>query len=178
VLKKVFLHGIANFLTVLIVSAVLHRLISTYFYVSLLSLPISGFIAYGQFKFFSKKESFGTTQVTKLILTLFVGVTSLFSFSFHSTVPLNVDRSFSVWMINQLATNPTKNRVTQVEDKAAKFFSPQGGEISRRIDEQIGLGNVAENNGTISLTSRGMRIWKINRLVAKFFGLNSKYAGE
>lgn len=177
-LKKVFLHGIANFIAVLIVSAALHRLISTYFYISLLSLPISGLIAYCQFKFFFNKVNFGTKQVTNLVLTLFVGVTSLTSFSFHSTVPLNVDRSFSVWMINQLATSSTNNQVAQVENNAAKFFSPQGGEISRRVDEQIALGNIEENKGFISLTSRGKRIWHVNRLVAEFFGLNTKYAGD
>lgn len=176
-LKRVFLYVIANFMAVLIISAALHRVIPTYFYISILALPISGALAFLQFKFFLREVNFESHQVAKLVLSLFIASSSLLSFSFHSTVPLNVDRSFTVWMINQLGTNPQVNKLTQVEENAAIFFSPKGGEIARRVNEQVSLGNMKNKDGVISLTSRGKRIWRINRIVSTFFGLNTKYSG-
>ena len=175
--KQIFAHGLLNFFIVVIIAAALHRIIPIYFYISVLSAPIAGLVGYFQFKYFIKSNISNCGEIRRLILPLFISTTSLLSFSFHSTVPLNVDRSFSVWMINQVATHPKQNTKSQIEKNAAKFFSPSGGEIARRIDEQASLGNIKDGKSIITLTSRGKRIWRINQIVSRFFGLNSKYSG-
>lgn len=174
---KVFLHGVFNFIVVILMSAGLHRLIPTYFYVSVLSAPIAALIAYFQFKIFFRNDELGPNQVRKMILMLFMITSSLFSFSFHSTVPLNVDRSFSVWMINKIATDAEMQNFSTLEKKASQFFSPEKGEIKRRLNEQVELGNLEIVNNRVKLTSSGNRVWKSNRFFAWLFGLNKNYAG-
>jgi hypothetical protein len=162
---------------VLLISAALHRVIPTYFYISLLSIPIAALIAYAQFKCLFKKDELQNKQIAKLVLSLFVTSTALLSFSFHSTVPLNVDRSFSVWMINKVATDPKMSDFTTLEENAAQFFSPENGEIKRRLNEQIELGNIKVTNNRVELTPSGERVWKSNRFLALIFNLNRNYAG-
>jgi hypothetical protein len=174
---KVSIHGLFNFIAVLLISAGLHRLIPTYFYISVLSAPIAAVIAYLQFRYFFRNVQLGTKQLRNLILVLFMIMSSLFSFSFHSTVPLNVDRSFSVWMINKIATDPEMRNFSTLEENASKFFSPEKGEIKRRLNEQISLGNLEVVDNRVELTSSGHRVWKSNRFLASLFGLNKNYAG-
>ncbi len=160
-----------------VISAGLHRIVETFFYVAILSIPTSALLAYFQFKLLSKNGKFGEPYLSKTLLALFLISNALLSFCFQSTVPLNVDRSFSVWMINQLYTETSGEKLSEVEEEASEFFSPQGGEILRRVNEQISLGNIKNDNSVISLTDRGKRVWYLNRIISIFFGLNDKYSG-
>jgi hypothetical protein len=160
-----------------VISAGLHRIIETYFYVTVLSIPTSILLAYIQFKWLSKNGELRERHLAKTLLTLFLISNALLSFSFHSTIPLNIDRSFSVWMINQLSSETTGQKLTQVEKDASDFFSPTGGEILRRVNEQISLGNIKNENSVISLTNRGKRVWYLNQFISSIFGLNTKYSG-
>jgi nitrogen fixation NifU-like protein len=57
----------------------------------------------------------------------------------------------------------------------SKFFTPSGGEINRRIQEQISLGNLKVENGVIRLTSRGANQVRVNRFFGKVFFTDEKY---
>lgn len=103
--------------------------------------------------------------------------TALMIFTFLATVPLNLDRSFSVWMLNQTFESEGQLSVKELEKEASQFFAPSGGEIKRRINEQISLGNLEVINSQVELTIRGKLTWKINRIISEFFGLNEKYTG-
>jgi hypothetical protein len=80
-------------------------------------------------------------------------------------------------MINKIATDPKMRDFSALESNASKFFSPKNGEIQRRLDEQIALGNVKIINNQVELTSSGQRIWKLNRFLARLLNLNKNYAG-
>ena len=176
-LRKILINIVANFMVTAVISAGLHRIVETFFYVAVLSIPTSMLLALFQFKWLSKNGKFGEPHLTRTLLTLFLISNALLSFSFQSTVPLNVDRSFSVWMINQLSSEISGENLTEIEKDASEFFSPEGGEILRRLNEQISLGNIKNDNSVISLTDRGKRVWYLNRLISIFFGLNDKYSG-
>ncbi len=102
-------------------------------------------------------------------------LTSFILFSFLASLPLNVDRSFSVWTLNQISNLPAKQTRISLETLAEEFFTQDNGEISRRIEEQIKLGNLVEESSKIKLTSRGRLQVQLHRLIAIVFGLNSKY---
>lgn len=104
-------------------------------------------------------------------------ISSLIVFSFLATVPLNLDRSFSVWMLNQTMESERSLSLPELEIEASQFFSPSGGEIRRRVNEQISLGNLVINNSQVELTERGRFTWRVNQLISDFFGLNKKYTG-
>ena len=105
-------------------------------------------------------------------------LTALILFSFLSTLPLNIDRSFSVWTLNQISNLSTEQTRVSLATLAEDFFTQDSGEVSRRIDEQIKLGNLIEEAGNIGLTSRGRFQVQIHRLIAQIFALNSKYTGS
>jgi hypothetical protein len=102
-------------------------------------------------------------------------LTSLILFSFLSTLPLNIDRSFSVWTLNQISNLSKEQTRFSLETLAEDFFTQENGEVSRRIDEQIKIGNLVEESNNIKLTSRGQFQVQFHRFIAKIFGLNSKY---
>jgi hypothetical protein len=106
-------------------------------------------------------------------------LSTLMIFSFLITVPVNADRSFSIWMLSQIEQSDNTSEQIQIpglKASAAEFFSPQSTEIERRIDEQISIQSISvDKDGYINLTLVGHIIIKTARLIQKFFGLNSKY---
>jgi len=89
--------------------------------------------------------------------------------------PLNVDRSFSVWMLKRVADAPGRSQL-EVKQELAEFFSPDSGEVSRRIDEQVLLGNLRIEGDNVTLTSSGRRVVWANEALSRIFGLNPRYA--
>ena len=175
--RRIFTLGITNLFIVLLFSAVVHRYILTYFYVTLLAIPFACFVALLQIKYFLKIIDQFDRSIRDVVIGLYILSSTLLSFSFNSTVPLNIDRSFSVWMINQIATDSEPRDVAEIEKKSSEFFSPKNGEIQRRISEQISLGNLEIVEEKVRLTPSGERVWKINRIIANLFNLNKNYAG-
>jgi hypothetical protein len=109
---------------------------------------------------------------------LTVAVATLLTFSFLSAVPLNVDRSFSVWTINHMYNFDKPIDKSDLLKKGENFFTVGNGEISRRLDEQVRLGNVIEHKDKVELTKRGKLQAKLHTFIRKFFGLNMKYTSD
>ena len=130
------------------------------------------FIVYKKFRTILEKNSLSYIRVLSL------SVSTLMTFSFLSTVPLNVDRSFSVWSLNQLYNyeKPIDRKALLKEGES--FFTVENGEISRRLGEQVRLGNVSEYRGKLELTRRGEIQAQFHVLVRKFFGLTQKYTSQ
>ena len=153
-----------------------HLFVSVFFYVCFFSTLITFILAFISFKFGSKFHG-NSIKYSNEVTLLYSTVVSLIVFCFLATVPLNVDRSFSVWMLNQTARSVEGYPPQNLEKLASDFFSPSGGEIKRRIDEQISIGNMELSNGKILLTKKGELTWKLFRVISDFFSLNKKYTG-
>jgi hypothetical protein len=157
----------------------LHKIVDTFLYICFLSIPISLLMTSTVILVF-KRLRMGSNTSKMSVLSYFssIMISTLFSFSFLTTVPLNIDRSFSVWMLTNI--DDAQNRGASVDldylnTKISDFFSPGSGEIDRRLQEQISLGNIKVINREIVLTSRGENQVKINRFFAKVFFTNEKY---
>jgi hypothetical protein len=101
----------------------------------------------------------------------------LLAFSFLTTIPLNIDRSFSVWMIKNLYEGDRTYSISGIETLTAEFFVPSSGEIKRRLIEQEELGNLTiGNKGEVTLTKKGEILARINSLIGQVFALSSKYS--
>jgi hypothetical protein len=109
-----------------------------------------------------------------LTTILVSGLNAVTVFALLATIPINIDRSFSVWMLNQI---DSKNKISVLETQKSfgEFFSISNGEIDRRINEQMQLGNVNFNGKDLYLTRAGKNLVEINRVIAKMYSLNSKY---
>jgi hypothetical protein len=98
---------------------------------------------------------------------------------FLSTIPLTVDRSYSVWLLARSEISD-KEFVTlaKLEADTQNFFIGDGSELKKRMNEQSRLGNLKWNSSysAVSLSNRGKFQVRFNRLVSSFFGLNPKYA--
>lgn len=150
--------------------------ISLFFYVCFISALITFIFAFFSFKF-GGRFPLATIKYSNEVTFLYSSLVSLIVFCFLSTVPLNVDRSFSVWMLNQTATSAEDYSTQNLENLASDFFAPSGAEIKRRINEQISIGNMKRRDGKILLTEKGEFTWRLFRLISDFFGLNKKYSG-
>ena len=161
------------------VAAILNRLVFFFFPCVFFGSIAGATSTYLFLSFRVRKNQIFATEyqnhsIIRFITTL---LTSLILFSFLSTLPLNIDRSFSVWTLNQISNLPSEQTRTSLSTLAEDFFRKDSGEVSRRIDEQIKLGNLIEESSNIKLTSRGRFQVQFHRLIAQIFGLNSKYTG-
>ncbi len=150
--------------------------ISLFFYVCFISTLITFIFAFFSFKFGGKFLP-TTIKYSNEVTYLYSSLVSLIVFCFLSTVPLNLDRSFSVWMLNQTASSAEAYSTQDLENLASDFFAPSGLEIKRRINEQISIGNMERRDEKILLTDKGEFTWKLFRVISDFFGLNKKYTG-
>lgn len=115
----------------------------------------------------AKKQIRGFAVLSLISLQLF----------FFSLVPLTIDRSFSVWLLTQIESEP-RGYVTlrELSEKSEIFFIGDGEEISRRYNEQLKIGTLQlVDKNKITLTSFGVMQVKLNRLIGNIFDLNPKY---
>ncbi len=110
---------------------------------------------------------------------LITSTASLLTFSFLSTIPLTLDRSYSVWILKNLRNYEIQNqKITEDEiiQDSVKFFSPAEKELNRRLSEQLKIGNIEKKkNGEVKLTSKGRAIAELNSLIGDIYELNPKY---
>ena len=160
-------------------SLLLSRIISTFFYTCWITATITFFAALAAWKLTIRASEITEAINPSTLRTLGICISlvpALAVFSFLSTVPLNVDRSFSVWMINDMYKNHSNISERALEETAAKFFAPQNGEIKRRVEEQKNLGNISEKFGIVYLTNSGRKTRFLDNLISKLYRLNKKYA--
>lgn len=163
----------------LVSAALINREIEFFFYSALIGTVFSGIsclIALLVSQFF-QKSTFPTIESRLVTQVLAISLSSTISFSFLTLVPLNIDRSFSVWMLNEISKNEHLYSLKQIEEKAQNFFTPSNGEIGRRVNEQIRLGNIKVLDDKLLLSRRGESQTKFHRLIRFIFALNKKYAG-
>ena len=107
-------------------------------------------------------------------------ISGLITFSFLSTVPLTIDRSYSVWLLkhaSELSANGEPFTKASLTNDSVEFFAPANGQLDRRINEQLRLGNLLEvERDKLQLSKKGSLIAKINSFVGWIFDLQPKYS--
>ena len=160
-------------------AAILNSKIQFFFYCTFLGSAVAGFSCLGFLVCTERRFKFKVTDSTEgsLSKVLAIAVATSITFSFLSTIPLNIDRSFSVWMLNRISADKTLSSQEKIEKEAELFFSAESGEILRRVNEQLQLGNIERVNGLITLTGKGNFQVKFHNFIQGVFHLNDKYAG-
>ncbi|MDR1910888.1 MAG: hypothetical protein LBQ52_00885 [Helicobacteraceae bacterium] len=100
--------------------------------------------------------------------------------AFVTIAPTNIDRSFSVFFLSEMYENEGKEYSTQeLESLFVDRYVLIGG-VTRRINEQISLGNIVQtggggsNGGSYFLTPKGKRLVETMRLIEKIYPVDSK----
>jgi hypothetical protein len=160
----------------LAVAALLSRVMSLFLFVCIVSALVAGILAallLGR-RFLASAGVHGPgTSLIRILGALLVTASVLFLLSFG---PLNIDRSFSVWMLRRVAISDRPLTVAQTQQLAGDFFGQGSDEIERRILEQERLGNLRVENDQVTLTASGKRVVFLNEWLSRIFGLNPKYA--
>ena len=174
-LRQALFPVLISFIAGVFIAAALQRMLNLFLYSLAISSVISFGLAYMIFPRFNGKKRFNSDH--RIMMSM---IASLLAFSFLATVPLTIDRSFSVWLLKNIYTlEKNQLRVTPelLERDSVAYFSPENGELRRRFLEQAEVGNLQRNrNNEISLTSRGKLIVQINSFIGIFFGLDPKYS--
>jgi hypothetical protein len=107
-------------------------------------------------------------------------ISGLITFSFLSTVPLTIDRSYSVWLLkhaSELSANGEPLSTTSLTNDSIEFFGPANGQLDRRINEQLRLGNLLEvEQDKLQISKKGFLIAKINSFIGWVFDLQPQYS--
>lgn len=92
----------------------------------------------------------------------------LLFYSFFFTVPVTVDRSYSVRMIEQVVSSPNGVRQQDIASRFEHYFESGDG-VSRRIEEQLVTGSIKMQNGRIVATPVGRLLAQSFRFIAAVF---------
>jgi hypothetical protein len=156
-------------------SAIFQRLNNIFFYNVFLGSIFSGVISFLLFRLTSRKNN-----VQNVIRPYAVIISTLISFSFLSTIPLTIDRSYSVWLLKNLTEAESLGKTINKEElikQSIGFFSAENGQLNRRIEEQVKLGNLQiVDKGTIEVSMKGIALAKMHNLIGIIFGLEPKYS--
>lgn len=174
---SLLLRGFLAFILGLISAAILQRIIGFFFIVVWLATLISAIIfAVLSRRIFQDIREFQVRQVARTSSLIAVAALQLF---FLATIPLTVDRSYSVWLLARTEISVNKEiSLSKLSADTQAFFFGNDSELEKRIDEQVSLGNLNWNSDykSVSLSNRGKLQVGVNRWVAIFFGLNPKYS--
>jgi len=160
----------------LVLAALLSRILPLFLYVCIVSAIATGLLAFPVLgrRFLASAGIQGPgTSLIRILGALFTAAFVLFLLSFG---PLNIDRSFSVWMLRRVAISEYPLTISQTQQLAGAFCGQGSDEIARRIVEQQRLGNLHVENDVVTLTSSGKRVVFLNEWLSRIFGLNPKYA--
>lgn len=90
-----------------------------------------------------------------------------------SVAIVNVDRSFSVWMLSYLNKNPSGYEM--LDEAFHEQFIEDYGMLDRRLEEQLESNNIYIDNGSYKLTKQGEKIAAIFRMVGKLYKTSEQY---
>lgn len=123
-------------------------------------------------------KKFSDSDLKRSIIFSSVSAVASLQLFLLSFIPLTIDRSYSVWLLNELSKdNLASSSVVDLSRKTDVFFLSGDDEINRRLKEQQILGNVKISEvSKVSLTNKGKIQVALNRAISNFFGLEPKYA--
>ena len=152
------------------IAAWANRFFGTFLLSAMAGSAAGGLICFGLYRMVRASYPLVFERIVSSLLAMFV------TFSFLATVPINVDRSFSVWLLAGLeSTRDSTFSVTDAELLASEYFSPGSGEISRRIQEQLKIGNLELREGNLAISGQGEILVSLFRATTIFFNLNPRY---
>lgn len=173
--KKATLNISISVLFGIFFAAACQRVNNLFFYNVFIGVCASGVISLAQFRFINK--SLSVEKPFRLYVLL---LSMLLCFSFLSTIPLTIDRSYSVWLIKNVAEANSSHKILSRQDLLAEsitFFSPTGGQLDRRISEQIRIGNfTSASSSQIKITRKGWILAHFHHIIGILFDLDPKYS--
>jgi hypothetical protein len=156
-------------------AAISQRFNNVFFFNVFVGTIFSGVISFFLFRLASKRDS-----THKIIRPYAMIMSTLISFSFLSTIPLTVDRSYSVWLLKNLTEAESVGRIVNRGDlvkQSSDFFSVENGQLNRRINEQARLGNLLIlEKGIVEISPKGLLLARIHNYIGIFFDLEPKYS--
>jgi len=99
----------------------------------------------------------------------------LFTYAFNITFPVNIERSFSVFMLGTLANYEDKMPESVLSDIVSDYFHGQK-LVERRIREQLATGTIVVEDGYVVLTPKGHRIVTVMSAIGWAFNLDMSNA--
>lgn len=157
------------------IAAVFQRLNGMFFYNVFIGAIFSGLISYGSFKVIFRNQP-GKSEIRPYATIISV----LVSFSFLSTIPLTVDRSYSVWLLKYAVETQQTGKTIDLHElnvQSTNFFSIANGQLDRRIKEQVKIGNFKlVDKNAIQVSRKGLFLARVNSLIGVLFGLEPKYS--
>jgi hypothetical protein len=172
---SVMINVIASAIVGIAFAAMFQRLNGMFFYNVFIGTILSGAASFLFFKLATKKA-----YAENFVRPYAVIISALLCFSFLSTIPLTIDRSYSVWLLKYAAEAEFQKKTINKEvliRESTDFFRPSNGQLDRRIDEQIRIGNFKiGKDDVIKLSNKGLLSAKLNNLIGIIFGLEPKYS--
>jgi hypothetical protein len=115
--------------------------------------------------FFSKKYALNIDALIAIVL-----LSASLNLLFFVTVPVTLDRSISIFLLNDLEKQHTRNKKELTDIFVSEYVYVQDA-VGRRIFEQISSGNIIVENDKIELTRRGEIFLMFTRVIDYLYGI-------
>ena len=103
-------------------------------------------------------------------------ISGLISILFWSLFPTIVDRSLSVNVLGTLYKAQNPLNIDQINKSLYENYMDGDYQAKKRVEEQLKIGNIYEENKNYYLTKKGEGWAQFNIYLVKFFGLDYKSA--
>ncbi len=105
-----------------------------------------------------------TTVISGLVLAMFVTV-----------APMNIDRSYTVFTLADMYENSdTVYTKQELQERFIEIYIKDYDSVSRRLSEQISIGNIEEVDGGYRITEKGKTLVEIFRFVDMLYPVEEK----
>tara|TARA_Y100000992_G_C21273015_1_gene498045 strand:- start:3000 stop:3530 length:531 start_codon:yes stop_codon:yes gene_type:complete len=104
-------------------------------------------------------------------------LTFLINYSFIATFPTLIDRSISIMILNNIASNKKMN-IRQIKDSFEINYSQYKNyyQVDKRLKEQLVLKNIyLDSSDQYNLTDKGKKFIKLTNFLKKIFNLKVSY---
>jgi hypothetical protein len=115
----------------------------------------------------SQRGSFVTNKDILMLVVLFLS----FNLVFFTLVPVTLDRSISVFLLEYLDSQDSAKTKDEVTTEFINKYVIENKAMDKRFNEQIVSGNLAGESGVYKITGRGRAIVKFFRVVSGWFGI-------
>lgn len=96
-------------------------------------------------------------------------------FLFVTIAPLTIDRSYTIFMLSDMAENSGQLFTAQeIEDRFSDIYIYQYDSMEKRIDEQLSIGNIEEVESCYRISQKGENLVDLFRLVERFYPVEDK----
>lgn len=117
-----------------------------------------------------RKKQVKFIELSPQLIVSSVAVTGLVLALFITIAPMTIDRSYTIFSLSDMSENDEMVfTAEEIENRFSQIYIHEYQSTSKRIEEQVAIGNMEEKDGGYIISEKGKRLVSLFRFVEKFY---------